>query len=196
MKVKPLKIELNSIYKNVLKSSFFLMTIVISSSLISCKTDYKDSSSDLNENDSIRRIEEFVNLKDSASYLNQVMLIDKSNSITKASHYYEIIDGNCLKYHSYLDTLNLEFGKKRFIIFKTSDSLFQDFSNINKLKLKELIFQDNLICFEKKKPKYGIIEDIVFLPSDSIINGEESVRIVKNYMYINLDKPNLIKKNK
>lgn len=164
--------------------------------MISCKTDIKDSKKNVSSNDSTRRVEEFVNLKNSSSYLNQVIIFDKNDRIDKASQYYELKDENCLIYHSYLDTLNLEFGKKRFIIFKTSDSLLRDFSNYDKLQLKEFLFKKNSICFEREKPKYGVIEDIVFLHSDSIINGEESVRILKNYMYINLEKPNLLLKEK
>ena len=87
--------------------------------MISCKTDIKDSKKNVSSNDSTRRVEEFVNLKNSSSYLNQVIIFDKNDRIDKASQYYELKDENCLIYHSYLDTLNLEFGKKRFIIFKT-----------------------------------------------------------------------------
>ena len=37
-------------------------------------------------------------------------------------------------------------------------------------------------------PNYGIIEDIVFLKSDSIINNEKSKRIKTIYQYINFKK--------
>lgn len=70
----------------------------------------------------------------------------------------------------------------------------KDFSNSAKIEFEETFFKENnVICFEEM-PKYGVIEDIVFLPSDSLINGEETVRIFKNYMYLDLEKNNSLKK--
>lgn len=172
---------------------FYIALVIFMTTLFSCSDKHESEKIKNISNDSIRKIEEFVNLPESPPYLNQVIIFDKNNKIKKSSQYYEFNGENCLVYHSFNDTLNLELGKSRFIIFKTSDSLLKDFSNIDKLKLKDIHFKKNVLCFDKAKTKYGIIEDILFLPSDSIINGEESVRIIKNYMYINLEKPNLLR---
>lgn len=123
--------------------------------------------------------------------LNQAIYFDENDSIDYSkSQFYELNNGNCIKYHSFFDTLNLKLGKKRFILFKTSDSLKSDFSNINDITLEKYIFLDkNNLCFERKnKPKYGVIEDIVFLDSDSIINGEKAERIKTIYQYIDFEK--------
>ena len=122
--------------------------------------------------------------------LNQAIFFDENDSIDYSkSQFHELHNGNCIKYYSFLDTLNLKLGKKRFILFKTSDSLKSDFSNINDITLEEYIFLDkNNLCFERKnKPKYGVIEDIVFLDSDSIINDEKAKRIKTIYQYINFE---------
>ena len=122
--------------------------------------------------------------------LNQAIYFDENDSIDYSkSQFHELHNGNCIKYYSFLDTLNLKLGEKRFILFKTSDSLKSDFSNINDITLEKYIFLDkNNLCFERKnKPKYGVIEDIVFLASDSIIQGENSVRIKTIYQYVNFD---------
>jgi hypothetical protein len=145
-------------------------------------------------NDLPSRYEELINIKGELKHLNQVILIDKSGKIDKSSHYYETYK-NCIQYHSYLDTLNLEVGKKRFIVFKTSQELASDFSNVDSLTMKKYFFKDkNVLCLKGKTPHYGVIEDIVFIDTDSLVDGEKAVRIVKQYTYINLGKNALMKK--
>ena len=120
--------------------------------------------------------------------LNQVIHYKNNDSIDYSkSQFYEVYKKKCIKYYSFFDTLNLEIGKDRYILFKTSDSLKSDFSNINNIILEEFIFLDkNSLCLERKTlPKYGIIEDIVFLKTDSIIQGEDSKRIKTIYQYVN-----------
>lgn len=43
------------------------------------------------------------------------------------------------------------------------------------------------LCLDKKSTyKYGIIEDVVFLKTDSIINGESAERIITLKQYVKL----------
>ena len=130
--------------------------------------------------------------------LNQMIYFKKNNSVDFSKSQFYDIDKNNLKYYSFFDTLNTKLGVDRFIIFKTSDSLKSDFSNINELKLEEFYFTNkNLLCIKRKKlPDYGIIEDINYIKSDSLINGEKTKRIRTIYQYINFkDKPEWLEKN-
>jgi hypothetical protein len=119
--------------------------------------------------------------------LNQSLYYKGDSINLKKSHFYKV-SNNCIEYNSILDTLESEIGKNRFIIFKTSDLIKPDFSNINSLKLEEFIFiNQKKICLKKETNyKYGIIEDVVFMDVDTIINGERGKRIITMKQYVNL----------
>lgn len=126
----------------------------------------------------------FVNNKE---VLNQSIVYDNNIVDFNKSHFYEV-NQNCIEYHSILDTLDNQIGKGRFIVFKTSELLKSDFSNINNVKLKEYFFSNkNEICLDSLSTyyKYGVIEDIVFLDTDSIVGGESGKRIITMKQYIN-----------
>lgn len=156
--------------KKTIKFLIYLTPLII----ISCTKDKEDKVEVLN-----------INGKE---ILNQFIYFNKDSIDFKKSHFYKVNNDNCIEYHSILDTLNAVIGKNRFIIFKTSDSIKSDFSNINKLILNEFVFMDKQkLCLDKKSTyKYGIIEDVVFLKTDSIINGESAERIITLKQYINL----------
>ena len=61
------------------------------------------------------------------------MYIQNNKIDKRKSQYFETFNNDCIRYHSYLDTLNKTLGVDRFIIFKTSDSLLPDFSSADKL---------------------------------------------------------------
>ncbi len=133
---------------------------------------------------------------DGKDILNQAIYYKEINSINYSkSQFYEIENEKCIKYFSLFDTLKNKIGIDRFIVFKTSDLLKGDFSNINKIKLEEYFFRNkNYLRINRKTiPNYGIIEDVVFLKADSIIHGEKAKRIKTIYQYINFkQKPNWI----
>ena len=139
----------------------------------------------------IKSIEEFLTLNGKDSVLNQAIFYNTDNKIDfRKSQFFTLENTNCIRYHSVLDTNKTKIGKNRFIIFKTSKFLKSDFSNIEKIELKKMFFKNgNLLCFNKDSvPKYGVIEDIIFIKSDSIINNEKAVRILRSSIYINLEK--------
>lgn len=124
--------------------------------------------------------------------LNQTIYYKNNDSIDYSkSQFYEISNGNCIEYHSVFDTLKTEIGVNRFIIFKTSDLLKSDFSNYESIKLDEYSFLNgHSLCIERKNAlNYGVIEDVVFLKSDSIKSGEKTTRIKTIYQYINFKNP-------
>lgn len=131
---------------------------------------------------------------DSKKILNQVIFYNEEGSVDYSkSHFYEIDNERCINYYSIFDTLKNKIGVDRFIVFKTSNSLKSDFSNIKDVKLEEYFFKNrNYLCLNRETiPNYGIIEDIVFLKTDSIIDDEKSKRIRTIYQYINFkNQPN------
>ncbi|MHA7843644.1 MAG: hypothetical protein ACX93I_10015 [Winogradskyella sp.] len=112
------------------------------------------------------------------SYLNQYIVYSYDQKVNYDVSYFHTIDKNTLKYFSPLDTLNLDYGKKRFIVLKAfhNNKSVEFFFNSS----KELILNDSV------NYDYGIIEETVFLETDSIINGENMVRIIE--MEQNIDK--------
>lgn len=127
------------------------------------------------EKDLVILKEQYVHIEKD-SFLNQRMYIQNNKIDNRKSQYFEIFNNDCIRYHSYLDTLNKTLGIDRFIIFKTSDSLLPDFSNVDKIKLQEHFFtKGNELCFKTgEQPKYGVIE------------GKPTVRILKLYQYIKI----------
>lgn len=165
--------------KNKLKKTISFILFVTLFTFVSC----------INDSKQLKNKVEVLNIS-GKEVLNQAVYF-KDNSIDYSkSQFYKIYNKNCIKYYSMFDTLNAKIGVDRFIIFKTSDSLMSDFSNINDIKLEEFFFKDkNYLCVDRKNiPSYGVIEDVVFLKSDSIINGEKSKRIKTVYQYINFKK--------
>ncbi len=165
--------------KNRLRKIISFIVTILFFFFLSCNTEKK-------ENNKVEILN--INGKD---LLNQAIYYKDNNSIDYSkSQFYQIYNKKCIKYYSVFDTLKAKIGVNRFIIFKTSDSLKSDFSNANEIKLEEFFFKNNnYLCLNRKKnPKYGIIEDIVFLKTDSIINGEKSKRIRTIYQYINFKK--------
>jgi hypothetical protein len=174
--------------KNKLKKIINFIFIVIIVFFVSCVNDKKKITK---KNDRV----EILKI-DGKDILNQAIYYKKADSIDYSkSQFYEIDNLKCIKYYSMFDTLKKKIGVDRFIVFRTSDLLKADFSNINKIKLEEYFFRDkNFLCLNRKTiPNYGIIEDVIFLKADTIINGEESKRIKTIYQYINFKKkPNWV----
>lgn len=169
--------------KNKLRKIINFIFIVVVVLMVSCVDNEKKTINIKGKVDILKiHGEDFLN---QAIYYKEINIIDY-----KKSQFYEIENEKCIKYYSFFDTLKNKIGVDRYIIFKTSPMLKSDFSNKENIELEEYFFKDkNLLCLDLKDiPDYGIIEDIVFLNSDSIINGEESKRIKTIYQYINLKK--------
>lgn len=130
---------------------------------------------------------EILNI-DGKDILNQ-MIVYKNNTIDYPKSQFYKIEDNCIRYYSFFDTLDSKLGENRYIVFKTSNLLKPDFSNVDSLDLQELFFHNkNSLCLDKNsKISYGIIEDIIFLETDSIVNGERQVRIKTSYQYVKLN---------
>jgi len=143
---------------------------------------------DLPKEQGKQKKEAFINIQ-GRKYLNQAIYYQNNGSIDYSKSRYSKIEDGCLHFFSPLDTTGIPVGKKRFITFRTSDEISEDFSNVEKIKLNEHFFrEDKILCFGSGKlPKRGIIEDIVFLPSDELIDGEKTSRIIKVTQYIDLD---------
>lgn len=168
--------------KSKLKKTIKFITVISFLLIISCNDKKKNIAIDSTE-DKVEVLN--VNGK---NVLNQAIYYKNNDSIEYSkSQFYEVYNKKCIKYHSVFDTLKTKIGVNRYIIFKTSDLLKPDFSNINDIKLEEYFFMNaNYLCVVRgKNPNYGVIEDIVFLKSDSIIKGEKSKRIKTIYQYIN-----------
>lgn len=174
--------------KNKLRKIINFVFIVIIVFFVSCVDDKKKT---ISSNDKV----EILKI-DGKDLLNQAIYYNEEGSINYSkSQFYKIDNEKCIEYHSMFDTLKNKIGVDRFIVFKTSDLLKSDFSNIDKIKLEEYFFRNkNSLCLNRKKiPNYGIIEDVVFLKADTIINGEKSKRIKTIYQYINFKKkPNWV----
>ncbi len=174
--------------KNKLKKTINFVSIVIIVFFVSCVNDKKNI---IKSNDKV----EILKI-DGKDILNQAIYYKEADSIDYSkSQFYEIENKKCIKYYSMFDTLKNKIGIDRFIVFKTSNLLKADFSNINNIKLEEYFFRNkNSLCLNRKTiPNYGIIEDVVFLKVDTIINGEKSKRIKTIYQYINFkEKPNWV----
>lgn len=85
-------------------------------------------------------------------------------------------ENNCLFYKSPHDTLNLELGKDRFIFLEVSEALKEDFSNKDIIEnYKSLMLYDvHKNCLDTfKHLKYAVLNDVVFLPTDSIVQGQD-----------------------
>jgi hypothetical protein len=154
--------------KKTIRNLFYFIFIV----LVSCTEEEKDKIQVLN-----------INTKE---ILNQFKYYKEGMLDYERSHFYRIYDKNCIEYHSILDTTKVVIGENRFIIFKTSNSIKPDFSNIDSLVLEEFVFLDKQrLCLDSKfSYKYGVIEDVVFLKTDSIINGEKTERIISLKQYV------------
>ena len=174
--------------KNKLRRIINFISIVIIVFFVSCVDDKKKT---INCNDKVEVLKiDGKDLLNQAIYYNEDGYIDYSKS-----QFYKIENERCIKYYSMFDTLKNKIGVDRFIVFKTSDLLKSDFSNIDDIKLEEYFFRSkNSLCLNRKAiPNYGVIEDVVFLKADTIINGEKSKRIKTIYQYINFKKkPNWV----
>jgi hypothetical protein len=174
--------------KNKLRKTINIVLIISTIFFISCVDDKKKI---IKSNDKV----EILKI-DGKELLNQAIYYDEEGSIDYSkSQFYKIDDKKCIKYYSMHDTLKKNIGVDRFIVFKTSDLLKSDFSNIDKIKLEEYFFKNkNSLCLNRKSiPNYGVIEDVVFFKTDTIINGEKSKRIKTIYQYINFKKkPNWV----
>lgn len=133
--------------------------------------------------------EEVVKIR-GKQYLNQTIYRNNKNEIDQKKSRYYVLKDNCLSYFTNIDTISYKLGKNRFIVYKTSNDILSDFSNVDKIKLDEHFFKNNTnICFKNKlMPRYGFIEDIIFLNTDKKMNGENAVRIITKYMYVDLQK--------
>ncbi len=127
---------------------------------------------------------EILNI-DNKEILNQ-MIVYKNDTIDYSKSQFYKIENNCIRYYSFFDTLDNKLGENRYIVFKTSNLLKSDFSNADSLDLREFFFhKKNSLCLDEDlKVSYGIIEDIIFLETDSIVNGERQTRIKTSYQYI------------
>lgn len=98
------------------------------------------------------------------------------------------IKGNNLHYYSPFNK-SYKIGINRYVIFKGNDSIKKDFSNIELLKLSEFNFNENGIIedYNKKIPKIGIVEEIIFL--DSVVKSENgNEKIIETFVsYIDLE---------
>lgn len=114
--------------------------------------------------------EEFILFLDK-SISNQSIYFSSKDSIDYSLSHFHLKENNFLKYYSPLDTNKLEYGTNRYILFKfLNDSLNKEFFFNEKKELN----LDRLPYL-----KVGVIEETVFLPSDTIIEGEKAKRIIK-----------------
>lgn len=127
-------------------------------------------------------------IHDGSAYTSEALFFLPTGKIDSTRSVYCKIIGEDLKYFSPFDSI-YKVPKNRFIIFKSSDSIKKDFSNINNLELKEIYFDStNTISeYAKNISKRGIIEELVFAESDSLINGKKSVRLIQTRIFVDTD---------
>ncbi|WP_324692323.1 hypothetical protein [Flavobacterium cheonhonense] len=98
------------------------------------------------------------------------------------------IDGNKLYYFSPYNRF-YKIGTDRYVVFKGNDSIKKDFSNLELLKLSEFNFNENGVIenYDKKIPKIGIVEEIIFL--DTLVKSEKgNEKIIETIIsYIDLE---------
>jgi hypothetical protein len=138
------------------------------------------------------RIECIYNiLKNKEKYLKEGICFLQDGTINYDRSTYLEIKGADLHYHSPYDK-SYKIGEKRFVVFKGNDSLRKDFSNINRIKLEELNFNENGIIknFKKNIAKIGIVEETIIL--DTLIKSSNSNKKIIRTIEIYIDTDNLL----
>ncbi len=99
------------------------------------------------------------------------------------------IKGNDLFYYSPYNIPKYKIGINRFVVFKSSDSVNNQFSNINTIKLSKYNFNENGIIINYKEKVYskGIVEETIFL--DTIIKSRKGNKTIIRTLntLVNLD---------